>query len=674
MAAGHSENHPSEPSSDSRLYQPLPSHHTRVGLLEPGQVDEPLRVQLVVLDLEDPQLKAVPKPNLGGWTPEADNVVAANASKLHPRHGFNALSYVWGASRVLEELKITDESGRRGRISLTQSLVVALKRIRLAQNPCFIWADQISINQNSDSEKSVQIPLMNLIYQRASRVLAWLGLEKDDSDLAMGKLEDLNTKMHAMPVMIDIFSSGKSLRPDWVQKLLGPDTAGNIRMWRAVAALMSKQQRPWWSRKWILQEVTGGSWSSTSLVCGSKSVSFFGLVALLRLGADLVRHIEQPVPQSLLFLRTLDGGEFLWRIIELSMLRHSALTEADQPQLNLLELAKTTRAFRTSDVRDSIFSLLGVAQDTADPGIPFPADYSESPEQVYTRFTAWCLQKYRNLDFLQSCGDSRPLWEARELPSWVPEWAKPEKTDQWELYRWKGAEKVHLYSPSGEKALRTQPYETPSQSASTLALTGLRVCTIHSHALLTEEGWRSTVTDASLSETQCPLNQLSLDEVVFRTLSFHLDPNEELVIPAGDLETRMKTLEPDLQFFRNTCLLTVGNTSMEGETLIALGPYRSQPELEIWTFKGGSTFYALFPYIVMDTMHAHCLDHTDGSGGINSVVRFAKGGTIYRLVGPCFILGLMNGELREMIGDNRTRPRPAPLTDMDSDFRNVFLI
>lgn len=42
-------------------------------------------------------------------------------------------------------------------------------------------------------------------------------------------------------------------------------------------------------------------------------------------------------------------------------------------------------------------------------------------------------------------------------------------------------------------------------------------------------------------------------------------------------------------------------------------------------------------------------------------------------VGEYFILGLMDGEVLDMIGSDRKRDRPAPLRSMDEDFRKVYV-
>jgi hypothetical protein len=43
-------------------------------------------------------------------------------------------------------------------------------------------------------------------------------------------------------------------------------------------------------------------------------------------------------------------------------------------------------------------------------------------------------------------------------------------------------------------------------------------------------------------------------------------------------------------------------------------------------------------------------------------------------MGEAFILGLMDGEILEMMGENPRRPPPSPLHAMDTQFRIISLI
>lgn len=85
--------------------------------------------------------------------------------------GYEAISYVWGAP-ILEFPVYHTTDGSR--LLITENLGRALRRLRHRLDPQWLWADAICIDQNNNTEKSVQIPLMVDIFRGAKRVLAWL--------------------------------------------------------------------------------------------------------------------------------------------------------------------------------------------------------------------------------------------------------------------------------------------------------------------------------------------------------------------------------------------------------------------------------------------------------------------------------------------------------------------
>jgi hypothetical protein len=115
-----------------------------------------------------------------------------------------------------------------------------------------LWIDQVSINQEDKHEKEAQIELMPQIFGRAKEVIGWLGIEGEESDIAMN--------------VLDLFSAGKIAR-----KLGRPrhDTALDYLISRKCLedpmdifnpgstlyqAVMRLVQRPWFQRLWIVQE------------------------------------------------------------------------------------------------------------------------------------------------------------------------------------------------------------------------------------------------------------------------------------------------------------------------------------------------------------------------------------------------------------------------------------
>ncbi|OCK75402.1 hypothetical protein K432DRAFT_282327, partial [Lepidopterella palustris CBS 459.81] len=58
---------------------------------------------------------------------------------------------------------------------IATNLSNALRRIRLLDEKRYVWSDAFFINQHNGEEKAIQVCHMLAIYQKASRVIVWVG-------------------------------------------------------------------------------------------------------------------------------------------------------------------------------------------------------------------------------------------------------------------------------------------------------------------------------------------------------------------------------------------------------------------------------------------------------------------------------------------------------------------
>ncbi|KAK7964081.1 hypothetical protein PG996_008229 [Apiospora saccharicola] len=140
---------------------------------------------------------------------------------------YDALSYVWGPPVFDHDLYLGDKA----QLKITPSLHGALKRLRRDSQPRRIWADAVCINQASDEEKRVQIPLMRSVYPGADTVFVWLG----GSDQAASALHRLGLR---------------------VRRLAVPDSGlqeSEIVLAREIVDEILRL--PWFKRRWVIQEV-----------------------------------------------------------------------------------------------------------------------------------------------------------------------------------------------------------------------------------------------------------------------------------------------------------------------------------------------------------------------------------------------------------------------------------
>jgi hypothetical protein len=148
---------------------------------------------------------------------------------------YEALSYVWGDVTNKRTIEIDGHA-----VAITANLHSALKHLQLDSQERTIWVDAICIDQSNEKEKQQQVSRMNRIYEKASRVVVWLGEGWKGSDLAMEFLSKLGTdaSLHLDPSLSPSISvQGKNLGSQDLCKHL-------IRLF----------DLPWWKRTWTVQE------------------------------------------------------------------------------------------------------------------------------------------------------------------------------------------------------------------------------------------------------------------------------------------------------------------------------------------------------------------------------------------------------------------------------------
>ncbi|ENH69208.1 Heterokaryon incompatibility protein 6, OR allele [Fusarium oxysporum f. sp. cubense race 1] len=100
------------------------------------------------------------------------------------------------------------------------NLAGALNHLRYPDKARTLWVDAICINQNDISEKNIQVPRMADIFRSAVRVVIWLGLESDNSTLALSTLDYLAAQVEITKASWVRPSPG-CVHQDWFHSLTG---------------------------------------------------------------------------------------------------------------------------------------------------------------------------------------------------------------------------------------------------------------------------------------------------------------------------------------------------------------------------------------------------------------------------------------------------------------------
>ncbi|KAI1378382.1 heterokaryon incompatibility protein-domain-containing protein [Hypoxylon crocopeplum] len=308
---------------------------------------------------------------------------------IHVDPYYEALSYTWGVPQFTEDLLI-EEGGKWALMRITSNLRDALFRFRLPLDVRKLWVDALCINQQDDEEKALQIPLMSQIYRRASAVLVWLG--QDDKGTSCLR------------------------RIDRVSR--GIDDIGDVREIRALlTALLSL---PWFSRRWIVQEVVLSP--SVALFCGLAEMSWLRLLQVVDLAWPSDQTSDISVVQTM-------GA--IWKRQFIS----SEPGSNSSPVTGILNLLHSFASLGCADARDRIYALAGLASDTTVVRYGFGRDpreatvqvsYTLPAEDVYVEFATMnfdALGGYKNI--LRLADQRSDGTHLNGKCSWIPDWRLP---------------------------------------------------------------------------------------------------------------------------------------------------------------------------------------------------------------------------------------------------------
>lgn len=139
---------------------------------------------------------------------------------------------------------------RDGRaLPITTNVSDALARLASPQSKgaarAYLWIDQICVGQQSDVEKSRQIPLLKDIFHKAELVMVWFSPFTEDTDIALALLDGLK---------VTSLEYG-SISIDEKQEKLPPAGQEGDMLWDALEGFFN---RPRITRIWVRQEVGVG--------------------------------------------------------------------------------------------------------------------------------------------------------------------------------------------------------------------------------------------------------------------------------------------------------------------------------------------------------------------------------------------------------------------------------
>ncbi|KAE9369199.1 hypothetical protein N431DRAFT_560090 [Stipitochalara longipes BDJ] len=554
------------------------------------------------------------------------------------RPRYNALSYTWelddpdSCEKVQNRTIFCDG----GELSITPNLYAALKSLRRRGGsedryaPPF-WIDAICINQTDNAERSQQVQIMRLIYCKADRVVAWLGEEQATDYGAKPAFEKLSRYIasragdyNANEIMKHYGNPGGTSMPKY-------DSSD----WTAIDSILGKR---WFCRVWVIQEIVMAP--HLTLRCGD--------IELDRSVVELILDFFVNSP-----LNTFDKLQKSKKALRMMGTVRAAITTFDlSKSWTLMEVLWVTRNFGASISRDRLFAFLGIINASNDSFVV--PDYDSPDAELYIQWAAHSLIGERPFACLSLACPSRSLI-GENLPTWVPDW---------------GAATVYtcLYWNCSFKTLTcSSPHIHLSHCRKYLTLSGVQLDTLQ--VVGNKQAWKDEwlpkgnalpeplevpfLSNEFIQEAKAiAMEAFPLHEFPFEMLWRTLIAN---TTHGGD-STSSQAPPEYAQSFKAYCELA--NHLLSGDAVqVTRGLFLKAMDFDraFSSYAGGRKFgitkglrMGMFP----NTVQQGDIIFAPLGSSVPFVFREAENG-LYRLVGECYLHGVMYGEVAEELGWER---------------------
>lgn len=310
---------------------------------------------------------------------------------------FEALSYVWGDPAPRMRVHC---SGRAAEIG--PSLHGALHHLRQNSDSRILWADALCINQGDIQERNEQVRLMGELYKRAMKTLIWLGEDPDDQAWRafqiIGVFDEILRDKGGVESQIAT-PNDQALARDVFHKVIKGHTL--------IKAIIDLFERPWFSRKWIIQELLNSN--CPVVISGTHELPWQILESFaVRLRQDLI-HIFMGLAKP--------GTTSIHHISSATVL---AMMRKARNEFTLTDNIHRTLSFACSRPHDHIIGILGLVRSSEIHRFESLLDYEIPETELWHRYVKIAIES----------GDLGPLLFVDTLPlevrpiSWVPNIAR----------------------------------------------------------------------------------------------------------------------------------------------------------------------------------------------------------------------------------------------------------
>jgi len=312
---------------------------------------------------------------------------------------YKALSYVWGIDSPSVPILCNGQ-----RLKIRPELSYALVRLRLKDTTQIIWADALCINQDDNEEKSHQVPLMRKIYSQALQVNVWLG--HGDESIIREAFECCRLVANACRK----FSLERDIHPNAFGTLELVDIPIAVFTPTACRGLKDLSARPLFSRVWCIQEIK------------------LAQDALVVWGEQCLPWAEVGLTASWVLHNKFKGNEASRNSLDQIYVGDvNNIYKSNPGSWPLLEVLQQFRMCQSTDPRDKVYGLIGLAGSQSDRNLMVP-DYTKSTAQVFTDTALHTITRTKHLLVFAHVAHHADYDGDEYYRSWAPRWDIPRDT------------------------------------------------------------------------------------------------------------------------------------------------------------------------------------------------------------------------------------------------------
>ncbi|KAF2466653.1 uncharacterized protein BDR25DRAFT_395756 [Lindgomyces ingoldianus] len=418
------------------LYTFLPDDIEKLRI---GPLESKLYSIRVFGSFEYPKLPGPDYIRLLHLEPASDNPLelrgCLKVHRLDAQCEYEAISYAWGDYPEFNRALFLENQV----LKITGNLYAALMAYSYPDRTRVLWADAVCINQADTVEKTQQVAIMADIFSKAKTVQIWLTPASGWAKDAMDFMANLSSKAESFGISAEV--DQPRWIPSWPSLNITDEEAKNLIHDAIEAHVDYLLFRSWFNRVWVVQEVT----LAVKLVvsCGHSAVDWTNFARALEILRGALRQIPQGEERS-----RLEGIKPAWELVRHRDVFRLLDQHGDRNHHLMTNLAGVQMSNKAcSDDRDRVYAMLAM---TRSPYSMTP-DYDKTVAEAYTNFTrryspntqiysaGLCRRQPRTnfggVDMDPKNNQRLPIdiADRNYLPSWVPEfrpslnlaWASP---------------------------------------------------------------------------------------------------------------------------------------------------------------------------------------------------------------------------------------------------------